>query len=222
MKIATTVCLLSLGFLTSAFAEGEKKSNTFYEASLGASYFGFDTEYEQNGDKDSFEGVGPALGFKAGVVIGKFTVYANLELGFAYGDYKIDDHRINRDGDEYCDRTEQKDVWGYRTFLGMGTSFYPFSDRRSVMYGTHLGASAGFVAVGAGETVKNSVDVETKALSRQGVGVVLEAGKVWPITESVYLGGAVSYTMEVPVVMGEDYPDFDYNTLWAGIRLMVW
>ncbi|SHL46053.1 hypothetical protein [Fibrobacter sp. UWEL] len=175
---------------------GGEKSNTFFEASLGASYFGFDTEYEQNGDKDSFEGVGPALGFKAGVVIGKFTVYANLELGFAYGDYKIDDHRINRDGDEYCDRTKQKDVWGYRTFLGMGTSFYPFSDRRSVMFGTHLGASAGFVAVGAGE--------------------------VWPITESVYLGGAVSYTMEVPVVMGEDYPDFDYNTLWAGIRLMVW
>ena len=171
----------------------------YFEISAGAQYLNSDYKTESVShwyhdtdrdemvyDKDlyydiySFEGYGPLLEMKAGVLLFQRGV-AFFELGLAWS---VGDSRYkyySRDKKEFKeDGTDIRPLWGF------GLKAYPFVDEASLFYGLFLGASVSYMFV------DNSWDRYGMTYEDIEVGYKFEAGKLWKVSEHYFVGITLS------------------------------
>ena len=146
-------------------------------------------------DYYEYDGWSFSLGeFKFGVALANLVAFhTTFNIGFFAGQLDSYEEEYQdscglygclRTSDVFRD-TVTADAYGFRTFFGVGATFYPFRDRNSPMNGFFVGASFGytlFVTVGDRENTGNG-----------GIGFELELGKEWWINEHYSIGFGLGF-----------------------------
>ena len=170
-----------------------KEHRGFYSNfSTGYSYVNFHTEQVDGNDYEeaSFKGFTfPLMDFRFGVAVGNLVAFYS-EFNFAFYLGEGDDVEIYCYSSE-CDVEKGSDDNAFlaRTYIGFGTSIYPFRDTSSALNGFFLGGSIGYGAdavYGADlESVHSEVNVDW--------GFTVEIGKDWWVNDHLSIGLSAAY-----------------------------
>ena len=80
------------------------------------------------------------------------------------------------------------DGYSFRTFIGFGSTLYPFRDRNSPLNGIFVGGSFGYTVF---MTVINDADKEVSA--NAGPAFQLELGKDWWVNDHLSIGVGLGF-----------------------------
>ena len=142
----------------------------------------------------------PMSEFKFGVGIGNLAaIHFVFNIGFFSGslDYKYEEYQspcaIGIKCAEILDESrnideKSKDAYTFRTFFGLGSTFYPIQDKTSPLNGLFVGASVGYTLFA---TMINSCVEE--ATGNGGISFQLELGKEWWISDHVSMGFGLGF-----------------------------
>lgn len=142
----------------------------------------------------------PMSEFKFGVGIGNLAaIHFVFNIGFFSGslDYKYEEYQSPCAIGIKCAETLEKsrnvvensrDAYTFRTFFGLGSTFYPIQDKTSPLNGLFVGASVGYTLFA---TMINACNEE--ATGNGGVSFQLELGKEWWISDHVSMGFGLGF-----------------------------
>ena len=178
--------------------------------SFGFAYNWYDNSREdiynekKNRDLDRYEFGGfsfPMSEFKFGVAIENLVAFHfDINIGFFSGtlDYFNEKYGTICADDGTCaefrrfeeeSESESSDAHGFRTYLGFGTTFYPFRDINSPLNGLFVGGSIGYTLF---FTLSNGINEEN--CGNGGVGFELEIGKDWWVSDHISIGFGLGYS----------------------------
>ncbi len=172
----------------------------WYDAS---EYDGKSFGSEKYRDMEYFEYNGftyPMMEFKFGVALGNLVaLYSVFNLGFYIGamDYRYEEYKEVCDEDDICvpileeDEMEEfssADAYSFRSFVGFGTTVYPFRDKKSPLNGLFVSSAIGYTLF---VTVINSND--ENAYGNGGIGYEMEIGKEWWINDHMAIGVGLGF-----------------------------
>lgn len=166
-----------------------KQHRGFYNSmDFGLSYI--DAETREVGDEDykvdSFTGFGfPLMEFRFGAgVANLITFYTQFNFALYLGSGEETQYFCS---DDVCkERPEDTNNLQARTYVGFGTSLYPFRDTNSVLNGFFFGGSSGYSFEELGSI--RSLDY----------AFTLEVGKEWWVNDEYSIGFSVSYFQAFP------------------------
>ena len=142
----------------------------------------------------------PMSEFKFGVGIGNLAaIHFVFNIGFISGtmDYKYEVYQrpcpLGVKCVEVLDESrnideKSKDAYTFRTFFGLGSTFYPIQDKTSPLNGLFIGGSVGYTLFA---TMINACNEE--ATGNGGVSFQLELGKEWWISDHVSIGFGLGF-----------------------------
>ncbi len=194
-RVKKFLLLLSMGFAISA-ADSTSTANPhpkqhrgFYNSmDFGLSYI--DAETRESGDEDyeinSFSGFGfPLMEFRFGVGVANFiTFYTQFNFALYLG--SGEERRFSCDGGVCEERLDDSENLQGRTYVGFGTSLYPFRDTSSVLNGFFFGGSSGYSFESLG------------AIASLDYAFTLEVGKEWWVSDEYSIGVSFSYFQAFP------------------------
>jgi hypothetical protein len=197
-----------------------KEEHDHYNDGYGSDYRNRDVDYfEYNG------GTFPTYEFKFGVALANLIAFHSVfNLGFYAGtiDYGYKNYRVFCDANEKCpaqvtkDNTkemESSDGYNFRTYVGFGSTVYPFRDKNSALNGFFVGGSVGyafFVTMINGGSRKVSFN--------SGTAFQMELGKDWWMNDHLSLGVSLGYARAGLVWNTVDSHDDD-NVISLSFRL---
>jgi hypothetical protein len=188
---------------------------------------GYGSDY-RNRDVDYFEyygGTFPVFEFKFGTAFANLIAFHTVfNLGFFTGtmDYGYREYRVFCDADEKCpvqvteDETkemESSDGYNFRTYIGFGSTIYPFRDKNSALNGFFLGGSVGYAAF---VTLINGGSRDVSFNS--GTAFQVELGKDWWMNDHLSIGVSLGYARTGLVWNTVDSHDDD-NVISLSFRL---
>ncbi len=142
----------------------------------------------------------PMSEFKFGVGIANLAaIHFVFNIGFFSGsmDYKYEMYKSLCTLGEKCPETldesrtideKSKEAYSFRTFFGLGSTFYPIQDKTSPLNGLFIGGSVGYTLF---LTMINACN--EKATGNGGVSFQLELGKEWWISDHVSIGFGLGF-----------------------------
>lgn len=141
--------------------------------------------------------------FKFGVALGNLiALHSVFNFGFYIGstDYNYNMHKYGCTEDNLCEEivagvrqpkaASGVNAYGFRTYVGFGTTLYPFQDKNSPMNGFFVGGSFGYTLF---LTLHDGGSDMEDATGNGGVGYELEIGKEWWISDYFSIGVGVGY-----------------------------
>ena len=151
---------------------------------------------------DKFEyngGTFPMFEFKFGMALANLVTFQTVfNLGFFMGtmDYFYEEYDKSCRLDEICAAVPDKedfeesssDAYSFRSYLGFGTTVYPFRDKESPLNGFFVGGSFGYVMF---VTVINGGNED--ACGNGGPGFEVELGKDRWINDHLSIGVGLGY-----------------------------
>jgi hypothetical protein len=209
------LCMASFVCAQSAPSLGKsapREHRGFYNsASFGFAYNWYDASKEdidRYSDKvergiDYFEYNGftfPQMEFKFGVALGNLIAFHTVfNLGFFAGviDYRYEEYNGVCSDDNVCievldekdaDEFSAADAYSFRSFIGFGSTLYPFRDKESPLNGFFIGGSVGYTLF---VTMINSNEEET--CGNGGIGFQTEIGKDWWVNDHLSIGVGLGF-----------------------------
>ena len=120
------------------------------------------------------------IGFFAGSLDYNYEVYQSLcALGETCPETIDESRNINN---------KSKNAYSFRTFFGLGSTFYPIQNKTSPLNGLFVGGSVGYTLFA---TMINSCNED--ATGNGGVSFQLELGKEWWISDRVSIGFGLGF-----------------------------
>ena len=178
-----------------------KEHRGFYSNfGTGFSYVNFHTEQVDGNDYEeaNFKGFTfPLMDFRFGVGVANLLVFYT-EFNIAVYSGEANDIEIYCDSYGNCDVDKGSDDNSImaRSYIGFGTSIYPFRDTSSALNGFFLGGSIGYgldAVYGADlESVDSEVNVDW--------GFTVEIGKDWWVNDHLSIGLSAAYFHASPKV----------------------
>lgn len=172
-----------------------KEEHDHYNDGYGSDYRNRDVDYfEYNG------GTFPTYEFKFGVALADLIAFHSVfNLGFYAGtiDYGYKEYRVFCEENEKCperltkDKTkemESSDGYNFRTYIGFGSTIYPFRDKNSALNGLFLGGSVGYAFF---ITMINGGSRDVSFNS--GTAFQVELGKDWWMNDHLSIGVSLGY-----------------------------
>lgn len=195
IKNIKSVFLFLAAFAASVVAETisnshPKEHRGFYNSfDVGISYINFeshddDARYQ---DKVTFEGFSvPVMEFRFGTAIGNLVAFYTIFNFTGYLGEANHSEVYMEDGfsEEYSDDMS----WMLRTYVGFGSSIYPFRNPNSALNGFFVGGSVGYglgAVFGDGISSGPNLDVD--------LGFTVEIGKEWWVNDHFSLGIGLNY-----------------------------
>lgn len=174
-----------------------------YSASSDPDY----SDWNHDDITDDADGCGFGGGFKVG---GMTTSNVAFHVGVDLAFIDADRHRVkNRSNGYKTDKEGQVDLT--YAFVSVGITVYPDFDSTSFWRGSFVG-----VSIGASSLKMGDDDYFSSRISMSGLGIKLEAGKEWYVTNHWLLGVGTSFMLG-----GSTGGEFDENayTLSAGLKV---
>lgn len=217
-KVFAILILFSVGFVCaqsspSIGTPAPREHRGFYNSmSFGLAYNWFDNsrndidrygkEIERDVDFYEYNGFSFSLiEFKFGYALGDIVAFHTVfNMSFFVGslDYYNEAYKTVCTDEGAC--VETRDVnnfedptsatgYNFRTYLGFGSTFYPFRNKKSPLHGFFVGASAGYtlfvtVADGHGDSGKTG---------NGGIGFQMELGKEWWMNDHFSIGVGLGF-----------------------------
>lgn len=175
------------------------------------SYYGYQKSYNSYSGRDydraEFSGFTfPYMEFKFGNAVGNFIAFYTV-FNFAIFSGSLDDveseetqlYDVTADGSVhytgkwktnliYNDRSKDEDALGLRTYVGFGTTIYPFMNKNSAMNGFFVGGSAGYSALAA-----LGIEEDGGEATSLGFTFQVEIGKEWWVNDNLSIGVGFSF-----------------------------
>lgn len=192
--------LILAAFASSGVAETASNSHSkehrgFYNSfDVGLSYLSFEChdDYARYQDKVTFEGFGfPVMEFRFGTALGNLVAFYTI---FNFTGYlgEANHSAIDMD-DDFSEEYSDDMSWMLRTYVGFGSSIYPFRNPNSALNGFFVGGSVGYglgAVFGDGISSGPNRDID--------LGFTVEVGKEWWVNDHLSLGVGVSYFHGIP------------------------
>lgn len=172
---------LTLGGMYSTSEYKTKSEKNFYH-DLERGEMVYDKELYY--DLYSFDGGGPSIDFRAGVLfVKRFAIFLDFGCFWSIGDYRYKYYSLDKE--EFVEKAART-----RIQYGFGFRVYPFANELSKMYGTFIGTTI------KGVELLNDEDAwEKYGMTYVGSesGLQFEMGKVWKLSEHYFIGAALNF-----------------------------
>lgn len=206
------LCVAGLAFAQSPSVgkSASREHRGFYSnMSFGFAYNWYDSSredfrgYYYSREMDHYEYSGfsfPMSEFRLGVAVENLVAFhLDFNIGFFAGtmDYSNEIYGNDCSTDGVCTEIrrideerdfESSDAYSFRTYLGFGTTIYPFRDVDSPLNGLFVGGSVGYTLFG---TFTNGISENTSG--NGGFGFELEIGKEWWVSDCVSFGFGIGF-----------------------------
>ena len=186
-----------------------------------------DGTFKVDGDRQRFSGVGPGFDLKIGYSWEYGALFSDFRLGWGFGTHDGDDYFIVKDcvnaDVEKClahSEYELKQSSGLRFAAGAGFSISPWGGTNSLsgMGGFHFGASFGFSLIETSTEDSEYVNHRT-TLSDLGLGLQVEVGKNWIVSEHWDTGISLVGSWDFPARYSDGIAPEDYYTIGVMIHV---
>lgn len=183
--------------------------------------------FKVNGDRQHFSGVGPAFDMKVGYSWEYGALFSDFRLGWGFGTHDGDDYIIAENctekGAEKClghSEYELKQSSAFRFAAAAGFSLSPWGGTNSLsgMGGFHFGASFGFSLIETSTEDSEYVNHRT-TLSDLGLGLQVEVGKNWIVSEHWDTGISLVGSWDFPARYSDGIAPEDYYTIGVMIHV---
>ena len=154
---------------------------------------------EKDVDYYEFNGLAfPEFDFKFGVAVGNLIAFhTNFDFGFFTGpiDHFYKEYRTECNAQKQCTKTTKEDedeeyssdAYTFRTFIGFGTTLYPFRNKVPVMEGFFVGGSYGY------SMFLTYIQTGRSGCANFGPSFKVELGKEWWVGDHMSMGVGLGY-----------------------------
>jgi|GEM_PF-6741091 len=160
----------------------------------------------------NYYGGGPGFSLKlGGISRSRLAGYFMVDYSFSYG--STESERVSKGRLE----KNKANTSSKRLVFGGGAMVFPSLNLSSSMYGTFVGLSAGLEF----SSVSSSLRDDVAAIRGSGLGFKFEFGKLWQVSDRVFMGGLGALSLDLPVHYDTPVDDSTVNYgLWFGFKIV--